>query len=350
MKSFVMKSIGEVGYAEKDKPKPGPGDAVVRTTKALICTSDTHTVAGAIGERENMTLGHEAVGIVDEVGDGVERFEPGDRVTVGAITPDWGSDAAQRNHPSQSSQPLGGWKFANLKDGVFAEYFHVNEADANMARIPEDVTDEEAAYTCDMMSTGFAGAEIGEVPTGGTVAVFGQGPVGLMATKGADLNGAGRILVVETMEKRQELARQYGADEAVDFQEVDEVEEIRRLTGGDGVDVAIEALGSSATFENCIKVTKPGGTIANVGYHGEGEFIRIPREEWGVGMAEQTITNALCPGGRVRLQNLLRLLKTGRVDPTPMTTHTFVFDEIETGFRMMKNKEDGIIKPLIDFS
>jgi len=350
MKAFVMKSIGEVGIADKPKPEAGPGEAVVRTTSALICTSDTHTVKGAIGKRENMTLGHEAVGVVDEVGDGVERFEPGDRVTVGAITPDWGSDAAQRGHPSQSSQPLGGWKFANVKDGVFAEYFHVNEADANMARIPDGVPDEEAAYTCDMMSTGFAGAEIGDLPTGGTVAVFGQGPVGLMATRGAELNGAGLIIAVETMSERKELARHYGANEIVDFEDVDEVEKIQSLTGGDGVDVAIEALGAQPTFENCIRVTKPGGTIANIGYHGEGEYLKVPREAWGVGMAEQTITNALCPGGRVRLQNLLRLLDTGRVDPTPMTTHTFGYDEIERAFEMMENKEDGIIKPLIEFT
>ncbi len=350
MKAFVMESIGEVGFAEKDVPEPGPSDAVVRTTSALICTSDTHTVHGAIGERENMTLGHEAVGVVEEVGDQVERFAPGDRVTVGAITPDWGSDAAQRGHSSQSNQPLGGWKFANVKDGVFADYFHVNEAEANMALIPEEVSDEEAVYTCDMMSTGFAGAEIGDVPTGGTVAVFGQGPVGLMATRGAELLGAGRILAVETVPSRQELARRYGADDIVDFREVNEVEEIRERTNGNGVDVAIEALGTSGTFENCIKVTKPGGTIANVGYHGEGDYIRIPREDWGVGMAEQDIRNILCPGGRVRLQNLLRLLKTDRVDPTPMTTHRFSFDDIDRGFEMMEEKKDGVIKPLIEFT
>ena len=112
---------------------------------------------------------------------------------MGAITPDWGSDAAQRGHPSQSKEPLGGWKFANVKDGVFADYFHVNDADANMAYIPENVKDEEAVYVADMMSTGFSGAEIANIPIGGTVAVFAQGPVGLMATKGAELNGAGEI-------------------------------------------------------------------------------------------------------------------------------------------------------------
>jgi isopropanol dehydrogenase (NADP+) len=137
-----MQGIGKVGIVDKPPPVLGPNDAVVRTTKALICTSDSHTVAGGIGPRENLTLGHEAVGVVHEVGSEVHDFRPGDRVVVGAITPDWGHPAAQNGYASQSGAPLGGWKFSNTKDGVFAEYFHVNEADANMAKIPDTVPDE----------------------------------------------------------------------------------------------------------------------------------------------------------------------------------------------------------------
>lgn len=349
MKAFVMNGIGETGFAEKDVPEAGPNDAVVKPTKGLVCTSDVHTVHGAIGERENLTLGHETVGVVEDVGEEVEEFEPGDRVAVGAITPDWGSSAAQDGHPSQSKEPLGGWKFANVKDGTFAEYVHVNEADANMARVPDDVSDHEAVYVTDMMSTGFMGAEHAEIPVGGTVAVFAQGPVGLMATKGAELQGAGRIIAVESVPKRQELAREYGADEIVDFEEGDPVEQIHDLTDGEGVDAAIEALGTSGTFEQCVKVTKAGGTVSNVGYHGEGENVNIPREEWGVGMAEKDIATGLCPGGRLRLERLMRLLENDRLDPTHMTTHEFDFDEIDEAFRLMETKEDGIIKPLILF-
>jgi threonine dehydrogenase-like Zn-dependent dehydrogenase len=344
-----MERIGETGFAEKEAPEAGPTDAILRPTKGLVCTSDIHTVHGAIGERENLTLGHEVVGVVDSVGAEVDHFEPGDRVAVGAITPDWGSPAAQDGHPSQSNQALGGWKFANVKDGVFAEYVHVNEADANLAHIPEGVTDEEAAYVTDMMSTGFMGAEHADIPVGGTVAVFAQGPVGLMATKGANLQGAGHVIAVEGVPKRQELARLYGADDVVDFEEVDPVEEIRTLTDGEGVDAAIEALGASETLAQCVEATKPGGTISNIGYHGEGETVDIPREGWGVGMAEKDIVTGLCPGGRLRLRRLLRLLDRDRVDPTPMTTHTFPFEEIDEAFRLMETKEDGIIKPLIDF-
>ena len=349
MQAFVMEELGSVGFAEKAEPEAGPGDAVIRPTKGLVCTSDVHTVHGAIGERENLTLGHEVVGVVDSVGEGVEDFAPGDRVAVGAITPDWGSDAAQDGHPSQSNGALGGWKFANVKDGTFAEYVHVNDADANLAHVPESVSDEAAAYVTDMMSTGFMAAENAEIPVGGTVAVFAQGPVGLMATKGARLQGAGRVVAVETVPKRQELAREYGADEIVDFEEGDPVDRITELTDGEGVDAAIEALGRSETFEQCVKVTKAGGTISNAGYHGEGEYVNIPREEWGVGMAEKDVATGLCPGGRLRLRRLLRLLEAGRVDPTLMTTHEFPFAETDEAYRLMESKEDGIVKPLIDF-
>ena len=349
MQAFVMHAIGETGLVEKDRPDVGPTDAIVRPTKGLICTSDCHTVHGAIGEREDLTLGHEAVGVVDEVGSEVDDFEAGDRVAVGAITPDWNSLAAQDGHPSQSNQPLGGWKFANVKDGVFAEYFHVNDADGNLAHIPDGVTDHEAVYTADMLSTGFTGAERGEIPVGGTVAVFAQGPVGLMATKGAKLQGAGEVIAVGTVENRKELAREYGADHVVDFQDQDPVEEIMALTDDEGVDVAIEALGAEETLQDCVSVTKAGGTVSNVGYHGDGEFRRIPREEWGVGMAEIDIVTDLCPGGRLRIRRLLRLLEHDRVDPTKMTTHEFDFDEIERAFEMMDEKSDDIVKPLIHF-
>lgn len=349
MKAFVMKAIGQVGFIEKPVPQPGPNDAIIKTTAALICTSDSHTVSGAIGPRENLTLGHEAVGIVAQVGSNVKLFKPGDRVVVGAITPDWGDPASQAGHASQSGAPLGGWKFSNTKDGVFAEYFHVNEADANMALIPPSVPDEMAVYCADMLSTGFMGAENGNIPMGGTVAIFAEGPVGLMATVGARLRGAGLIIGVEAVPRRQELALTYGADVIVDFSQEDVVQRILALTNGQGVDTAIEALGADSTFQNAVKVTKAGGTISNVGYHGHGDFVRLPRLEWGVGMAEKTITTGLCPGGRLRMERLLRMLETKRVDPTLMTTHSFSFGQMERAFEIMDKKLDDVLKPLIVF-
>ena len=147
---------------------------------------------------------------------------------------------------------LGGWKFANIKDGVFAEYFHVNDADANLAKIPNAVPDEAAVYATDMMSTGFIGAEQADIPLGGTVAIFAQGPVGLMATAGARLLGAGLVIAVDSKPNRLEAATKFGADEIVDFTKSDPVEHILELTDGKGVDSAIECLGGQETFEACI--------------------------------------------------------------------------------------------------
>lgn len=350
MRAFVMKQIGEVGFMDKPVPDPGPLEALVRPTKGLVCTSDVHTTHGAVGERTNLTLGHEAVGIVEKVGELVRLFKPGDRVAVGAITPDWGSLAAQGGHSSQSGGALGGWKFANEKDGVFADFFLVNEADANMAHIPESVPDEVAVYVADMISTGFMAVENARIPSGGTVAIFAQGPVGLMATAGARLHCAGLIIAVEAMPKRQELARHFGADEVIDFSKTDAVQAILDLTDGEGVDAAIDAFGATTTIANCIRVAKPGARISNAGYFGEGETVDIPRVEWGVGMAEKDIVTGLCPGGRLRLRRLLRLLEKKRLDPTPMTTHTFPFSELDRAFQLMATKEQGIIKPLIDFT
>ena len=349
MKTFVMRRIGEVGMMEKPVPDPGPNDAIVKTAAALVCTSDTHTVAGAIGERTDITLGHEAVGVIHKLGGQVSGFNEGDRVLVNAITPCYQCENCLRGFTSQCNEALGGWKFANVKDGNMAEYFHVNSAQANLARIPDSLSNEQAVYCTDMISTGFMGAEHANIPIGGTVAVFAQGPVGLMGTVGARLLGAGYVIGVESIPKRKELSSHFGADAVIDFTEEDPVAAIMDLTDGNGVDSSIEALGSPVTFEACIKATRPGGTISNVGYHGDGEHVQIPRAEWGVGMSDKVIRTGLCPGGAERMKRLMRLVEQGRVDPTPMTSHRFGFEEIEHAFNLMKTKEDGIIKPLILF-
>lgn len=349
MRAFVMEGIGAVGFTEKPVPEPGPNDAIVKTTRALVCTSDIHTLRGGIGDRSNLTLGHEAVGVVARLGSEVTGFSEGDRVLVGAITPDFGCTNCQRGFASQCGGMLGGWKFANVKDGVFAEYFHVNDARANLTRIPDGIADEVAVYCADMLSTGFMGAEHANIPLGGTVAVFAQGPVGLMATVGARLLGAGLVIGIENVPKRQELARRFGVDAVVDFSKTDPVEEVLRLTNGEGVDSAIECLGAQQTFEACVKATRPGGTISVAGYFGHGDSVNIPRLAWGVGMSDKVIRTGLCPGGSVRMSRLLRMNETGRVDPRPMTTHTFGFDQLDKALHLMETKADGIIKPLITF-
>jgi threonine dehydrogenase-like Zn-dependent dehydrogenase len=352
MKAFVMKGIGEVGFMEKPIPEPGPNDAIIKTTCALVCTSDVHTVGGALGDRKDLTLGHEAIGTVYKLGSEVKGVKEGDRVAVNAITPCYKCVDCLRGYTSQCQQMLGGWKFANIKDGSFAEYFHVNDAEANLVPIPDSLPNESVVYTVDMMTTGFMGAEHADISLGGTVAIFAQGPIGLMATAGAKLLGAGYIISVESVPKRQELSRHFGADVVVDFTKVDPVEEILRLTDGIGVDSAIECLGTQLTFESCIKATRSGGTTSIVGYFGKGDendYIKIPRVAWGVGMSDKTIRTGLCPGGRERMERLIRLIQNGRIDPTPLTTHKFKFDEVDKAFHLMATKEDGVVKPLVIF-
>ena len=350
MNAFVMKHIGQVEVVEKPVPDLGPNDAIIKTTAAMICTSDIHTVKGAIGQRNNLTLGHEAVGVIYKLGSAVNGFKEGDRVAVNAITPCFLCENCLRGYTSQCTGMLGGWKFANVKDGNLAEYFHVNSAQANLARIPNSLTDEKAVYCADMLSTGFMAAEHGAIPIGGSVAIFAQGPVGLMATVGARLMGAGLVIAVESVPRRKQLAKHFGADEVVDFTEQDPVKAILESTDGQGVDTSIEALGAQASFDACVRVTRPGGTISNVGYHGDGDFLHIPRLDWGVGMGDKTIRTGLCPGGAERMKRLMRLLEAGRVDPTPLTTHRFAFVDVEQAFRMMESKQEGIIKPLILFA
>jgi threonine dehydrogenase-like Zn-dependent dehydrogenase len=199
------------------------------------------------------------------------------------------------------------------------------------------------------MSTGFMAAENGDIPIGGSVAVFALGSVGLMSIAGAKLRGAGMIIGVDSVAKRGALAKSFGADVIVDFSKEDPVARIMEITGGHGVDCAIEALGSEVSFQNAMKVTKPGGTVSNVGYHGKGDLVGIPRLDWGVGMAEKSIRTGLCPGGRLRMERMLLLLQNKRVDPTSMTTHTYPFDKLDEAFNVMDQKLDGVIKPLITF-
>lgn len=350
MGAFVFVDIGRTAVVEKPIPEPAPDEAVVRTTASLICTSDVHTVRGALPVERGRTLGHESVGVIHALGSEVTGFTEGQRVAVNAITPCFRCGPCQRGFTSQCGGALGGYRYTTQIDGNMAEYFIVPAAQANLTPIPDDVTDEQAVYACDMLSTGFLGAEHAYLRFGETVAVFAQGPVGLSATIAANQLGAGRVIAVESRPERQALARRFGADDIVDHTQGDPVEQIMELTGGEGVDAAIEAFGFPETFEACVRVTKPGGRISNIGYHGENpEPLRLPLDAFGLGMNDKAIHTGLCPGGSERMTRLLRMMRSGRIDPTPMTTHRFRFAEIERAFAMMEHKEDGIIKPLITY-
>ena len=350
MTAFVFKGNREIGFMEKPVPiQPETTGAIIKTTRALLCTSDIHAVEKNIESRKEITLGHEAVGIVYKLGREVKSVKEGDRVAVNASTPCFKCENCLRGFPTHCKQILGGVKFGTTKDGVLAEYFQVNDAEANLVSIPDKILDEAAVYATDMMPTGFMGAEHANIPLGGTVAIFAQGPVGLMATLGARLLGAGMVIAVENVPRRKELSKHFGADVVIDFTEVNPVEKILEFSRGKGVDSAIESLGSQETFEQCVKVTRPGGTISVIGYFSKGKYVKIPRLEWGFGMSDKTIKTGLCPGGKETMRRMLRLIEMGRLDPSPLTAHYFDFSELDKAFEMMKMKAEGIIKPMIKF-
>lgn len=349
MKGFAMKRIGLTGWVEKEIPQLGPKDALVRPTAISPCTSDVHTVwAGAIGDRRDMILGHEAVGIVEKVGEAVKDFKPGDRVVVPAITPDWDSLEAQGGYSMHSNGMLAGWKFSNFKDGVFAEFFHVNEADGNMAHLPESVEDKTAVMLCDMVPTGFHGVELADIQFGDKVLVIGIGPVGLMSVAGAAIRGASEIYAVGSRPNCTALATEFGATQIINYRNGSIEEQISKLTDGKGVDRVVVAGGDNDTFITAIKVLKPGGKIGNVNYLGEGDYVRIPRVEWGCGMGHKQICGGLMPGGRLRMEKLLSLVTTGRIHPEKLITHEFDgFEHVEEALMLMKDKPADLIKPIV---
>ena len=344
MKGYAMLKIGEAGWITKDSPQCGPLDALVRPLVVAPCTSDIHTVwEGAVGERHDMILGHECVGQVVEAGTLVRDFKPGDRVIVPAITPDWNSLEAQGGFSMHSGGMLAGWKFSNIKDGVFAELFH-----GNLALLPEKVDPVSAVMLSDMIPTGLHGAELADIRFGDTVCVIGIGPVGLMSVAGAALRGASQIYAVGSREVCVEAARKYGATTVINYRDGDIADQINDLTSGRGVDRVIIAGGDVDTFASAVRMLKPGGVIGNVNYLGEGEYVRIPRAEWGAGMGHKTIAGGLMPGGRRRMEKLVSLIESKRLDPSHLITHRFQgMENIEKALMLMKDKPRSLIKPVV---
>ncbi|MCI1966465.1 MAG: NAD(P)-dependent alcohol dehydrogenase [Oscillospiraceae bacterium] len=349
MKAFAMLGIGKTGWIEKERPKCGPLDAICRPVALAPCTSDVHTVwEGALGNRHNMILGHESVGEVVEAGSLVKDFKPGDRVIVPAITPDWNSLEAQAGYSMHSGGMLAGWKFSNFKDGVFSEYFHVNDADGNLALLPEELDPGTACMLADMVPTGFHGVELADLQFGDDVVVIGIGPVGLMSVAAAALRGAARLFAVGSRPNCIQIAKEYGATDIIDYHKGDIADQIMEKTGGKGVDRIVIAGGDADTFAQAIRMLKPGGKIGNVNYLGEGDFIKIPRIEWGCGMGHKFIAGGLMPGGRLRMEKLTSLVTNGRLDPGKLITHRFDgLGKVEDALMLMKDKPRDLIKPVV---
>jgi len=350
MKAAVFVERGAIRLREVPRPEPGIGQALVKVTLTTICGTDVHILKGEYPVKPGLVVGHEPVGVIEEVGAGVSGFAKGDRVIVGAITPCGqcraclSGDGAQCSHGGDSFEPIGGWRFGNTINGCQAEYVLVPDAQANLAKIPDGLEDEDVILCPDIMSTGFSAVERGKVKIGDAVVVFAQGPIGLCATAGARLAGASLIIAVDSVPKRLEQARRMGADVVLDYTQQDVVAEIKRLTGG-GADVAIEALGTPKTFESCLRSVRAGGTVSSLGvYSGH---LQIPLETFAAGLGDHTIVTTLCPGGKERMRRLMSVIKAKRLPFRDLVTHTFPLDRIEEAYEMFANQSDGVMKVAI---
>jgi alcohol dehydrogenase len=345
MKAVVFRGVNDLRIEEVPKPRPKAGEAVIRITATTICGTDVHIVKGEYPVRPGLILGHEPVGVIETLGEGLEEYAVGQRVIVGAITPCGQCFYCLNGSHSQCHGPLGGWRFGNTINGAWAEYLLVPDARANLAVIPDGLTDEAVLMLPDIASTGISGAESGNIRIGDAVAVFAQGPIGLCATLGARLRGAGLIVGVDPVPERRAMARRFGAAVTLDPTACDVVAEIKRLTDTRGVDVAIEALGRQETFEAALRAVRPGGTLSSLGVY-SGKLV-APYEAIYAGLADQRIVTTLCPGGKERMRRLMAMVERDRMDLTPLITHRFALDDLRDAYEVFSHQRDGVMKVAI---
>jgi alcohol dehydrogenase len=349
MKANVFHGKNDIRVEEVERPQARTGEAVIRVTLTTICGTDLHIVRGEYPVAPGLIIGHEPVGVIEEIGEGVTGYQVGDRVLVGAITPCGQCRACLSGHASQCGhgegyEALGGWRFGNTINGAQAEYLRVPYAQANLAKIPDELTDEQVVLLADIASTGFGGAESANIKIGDSVVVFAQGPIGLCATAGAKLMGASLIIGVDADDHRLAMSKRIGADVTLDYRRVDIVAEVKRLTGG-GADVSIEALGTQQTFESALRSLRPAGTLSSLGvYSGK---LDIPYEAFAAGIGDHKIVTTLCPGGKERMRRLMEVVRRGRIDLTPLLTHTFALDQISEAYELFGERRDGVMKVAI---
>jgi alcohol dehydrogenase len=344
MRALVYHGPGQKAWEEVPDPEIlDDGDAIVRVDATTICGTDLHILNGDVpGVRQGRILGHEAVGTVQEAGDGVRRLCPGDRVLVSCISACGSCQFCREGRYGQCLEG-GGWVLGRTVDGTQAEFARVLYADHSTFRIPDGVSDEEALMLADILPTGYeVGVLAGGVRPGDVVAVVGAGPVGLSAITGARLFSPGRIVAIDLSDTRLEAAKQFGADVTVNSTREDPLAVIKDLTGRLGADVSIEAAGIPASFELAVKLARPGGRIANIGVHGEPVALHL-EDQWA---RDITITTGLVDTSSTPA--LMRLITTGQIDASRFITHRFDLDDIEEAYDVLARAADtGALKVVL---
>jgi alcohol dehydrogenase len=323
MKALVYNGPGNKALEERPKPElKAPGDAIVKITKTTICGTDLHILKGDVATcAPGRILGHEGVGVVDAVGQGVSAFRPGDRVLISCISACGKCEYCRRGMYSHCT--TGGWILGNEIDGTQAEYVRIPHADTSLYPIPEGADEEALVMLSDILPTGFeCGVLNGKVEPGSTVAIVGSGPIGLAALLTAQFYSPAEIIMIDLDDNRLAIATRFGATHVINSADGKAAETAKALTGGKGVDTAIEAVGVPATFELCQDLVAPGGVIANIGVHGVKADLHLERL-WSQNIA---ITTRLVD--TVSTPMLLKTVQSKRIDPTRLITHHFKLDQI----------------------
>jgi alcohol dehydrogenase len=344
MRALVYHGPGQKAWQEAPEPEiTDDGDAIVRVDATTICGTDLHILKGDVpAVARGRILGHEAVGTVDEVGDGVHRLRPGDRVLVSCISA-CGTCRFCREGRYGQCLDGGGWILGHTIDGTQADYVRVPFADTSTYRVPAGLTDEETLMLADVLPTGYeVGVLAGGVRPADVVAVVGAGPVGLSAITGAQLYSPSHIVAIDLSDARLEAAKHFGADVVVNNSGEDPLAVIGKLTGGLGADVAIEAVGLPASFELAVGLVRPGGRIANIGVHGDAATLHL-EDQW---IRDITITTGLVDASSTPA--LMRLISTGQIDAKRFITHRFGLDEFEEAYDVFARAADtGALKVVL---
>ena len=343
MKALVYRGPGSKAVEERPRPQlQSPTDAVVRVTRTTICGTDLHILKGDVPTCEpGRVLGHEGVGVIEEVGAAVSSFKAGDRVLISCISSCGRCEFCRRNMYSHCA--TGGWILGHLIDGTQAEYVRIPHADTSLYPIPEGADEEALVMLSDILPTGFeCGVLNGKVQPGSTVAIVGAGPVGLAALLTAQFYSPAQLIVVDLDKNRLEVAKRFGATDTIDSSSGDPAAAVMQLTGGRGVDTAIEAVGVPATFVLCERIVAAGGTIANVGVHGAKVDLHLDTL-WAHNIS---ITTRLVD--TVTTSMLLKTVQAKKLEPERLITHRFSFTEILAAYETFgKAAENKALKVII---
>ena len=332
MKSLVYHGPGQKAW--EDKPYPSikeSGDAIVRITTSTICGTDLHIMKGDVPTvTDGRILGHEGIGVVEQVGSGVTEFHVGDKVIISCVTACTKCDFCRKGMYSHCR--TGGWILGNTIDGTQAEYVRIPHADGSLYHFPDGGDEEALVMLSDILPTGFeCGVLNGQVKPGDTVAIVGAGPVGLAVLLTAQFYSPAAIYVIDLDDNRLAVAKKFGATTVINSSDGKAVERVLELTGGAGVDVAIEAVGIGATFDICQEIVAAGGRLANVGVHGKPVMLHLEKL-WSHNIA---LTTRLVD--TVTLPMLLKIVLSGKLQPSKLATHRFALNDIQKAYEIFGN-------------